>query len=270
MQFTTATTADLIKIEKLWVEIFGDSPQFAHFAANLCRPEEIYLIKENNEIAAMVNAGVDLYAYNKKGFYIYGLATVPQFRNKGYAKQLMEYVEKKKFSEDYDFILTQPAGERLFEFYRNMGYDNTVYLRKAVIEIKRNIWATAEFDTITSTRFREMRSKYSEDEVVHFSKEGYEKFTEYVYTEGGSTALSKNAYCLYFENKEKIIVRDLFADSTPYALQLLQAVRERTGYESAQVLISDNSQLFLGEGTKEPVYLIRGLDEDVYVNLMFE
>ena len=99
MQFTTATTADLIKIEKLWVEIFGDSPQFAHFAANLCRPEEIYLIKENDEIAAMVNAGVDLYAYNKKGFYIYGLATVPQFRNKGYAKQLMEYVEKKKFND---------------------------------------------------------------------------------------------------------------------------------------------------------------------------
>lgn len=270
MQFTTATTADLIKIEKLWVEIFGDSPQFAHFAANLCRPEEIYLIKENDEIAAMVNAGVDLYAYNKKGFYIYGLATVPQFRNKGYAKQLMEYVEKKKFSEDYDFILTQPAGERLFEFYRNMGYDNTVYLRKAVIEIKRNIWATAEFDTITSTRFREMRSKYSEDEVVHFSKEGYEKFTEYVYTEGGSTAESKNAYCLYFEDKEKIIVRDLFADSTPYALQLLQAVRERTGKEKAEIQLSQNSPLFLGEGKLTPHCLVKNLSKELYANLMFD
>ena len=58
MQFTTATTADLKTIEKLWTEIFGDTPQFAHFAANICKPEEIYLIRENDDIAAMVIAGL--------------------------------------------------------------------------------------------------------------------------------------------------------------------------------------------------------------------
>ena len=270
MQFTTATTADLKKIENLWTEIFGDSVRFAHFAANICPPEEIYLIKEDDEIAAMVIAGIDLFAYNKKGFYIYGLATVPQYRGKGYAKQLMQYVENKKMGEGYDFILTQPAEETLFDFYRSMGYDNTVYLRKAVIDIKRNIWTTADFDTATASRFKEMRSKFSEDEVVHFSKQGYEKFTEYVYTEGGSTATTKDAYCLYFDDKDKIVVRDLFADSTPKALQLLQAVRERTGKETAEIQLSQNSQLFLGEGKLVPHCLVKNLVKEVYANLMFD
>ena len=81
---------------------------------------------------------------------------------------------------------------------------------------------------------------------------------------------TENAYRVYFTENDRLVIKEIFAASTLHAMQLLQAVRERTGYESAQVLISDNSQLFLGEGTKEPVYLIRGLDEDVYVNLMFE
>ena len=102
------------------------------------------------------------------------------------------------------------------------------------------------------------------------AKEGYEKFTEYVYTEGGSTALSKNAYCLYFEDKEKIIVRDLFADSTPYALQLLQAVRERTGKEKAEIQLSQNSPLFLGEGKLTPHCLVKNLGKELYANLMFD
>lgn len=270
MHISTATSADLTRIQQLWVDIFGDSRQFAEFATNICSPDEIYLVKENDDIAAMVVAGIDLFAHGKKGFYIYGLATVPQYRNKGYAKQLVKYVEDKKFSQGYQFVLTQPAEESLFGFYRDMGYSNTTYLRKAVIDIKRNLWATADFDTVTASRFKEVRTKYSEDEIVHLSADGYAKFTEYVYTEGGSTAEGKNAYCLYFEDKDKIIVRDLFADSTPYALQLLQAVRERTGKEKAEIQLSQNSPLFLGEGSLQPHCVVKNLDKEVYANLMFD
>jgi len=224
MFITTAKKDDIEKIKQLWIQIFGDSVQFADFAANLCTPDGIYLVKENDEIAAMVVAGVELFAYNKKGFYIYGLATVPQYRGKGYAKQLVECVCQQKFNEGYTFCVTQPAEESLFEFYKNLGFDTTTYLRKGTVEIKRNLWATADFDTATASRFKDMRSRFSEDEVVHFSPKGYEKFAEYIYSEGGSTAETKNAYCLYFVKKDRIVVRDLFANSTQHAVILLQAM----------------------------------------------
>ncbi|MBQ7816635.1 MAG: GNAT family N-acetyltransferase [Oscillospiraceae bacterium] len=270
MQITTATTNDIQKIKELWVQIFGDSENFAQFAANICPPDGIYLVKDNEEIAAMVIAGIDLFAYDKKGFYIYGLATVPQYRGKGLAKQLVEYVCEDKFKNGYQFCITQPAQESLFEFYKKLGFEGTTYLRKATIDIKRNLWATASFDTATATRFKEMRGKFSEDEIIHFSPKGYEKFAEYIYSEGGSTAETKNGYCLYFEDKDKIIVRDLFAQSTQHATVLLQAIRERTGKEVFEIQLSQNSQLFLGEGKLYPHCVVKNLDKELYANLMFD
>ena len=270
MVITTANTSDIPKIKKLWIEIFGDSEKFADFATNICPEDGIYLIKEDGNITTMVIAGVDLFAYGKKGFYIYGLATVPQYRGKGYARQLIEYVCQQKFSNGYDFCVAQPAQESLFEYYKNLGFDTTTYLRKGTINVKRNLWATADFDTVTASRFAEVRSRFSEDEIVHFSKKGYEKFAEYIYSEGGSTAETKHGYCLYFEEKDKIIVRDLFAETTQYATVILQAIAERTGKDIMDIQLSQNSQLFLGEGKLYPHCMVKNLDKELYANLMFD
>ena len=270
MQITTAKTSDITTIKNLWVQIFGDSEAFAGFAANLCSPDGIYIVKENEEIVAMVIAGVDLFACNKKGFYIYGLATVPHYRGKGIAKQLMEYVCKDKFSCGYEFCIAQPAQESLFEYYKNLGFETTTYLRKGTVTIKRNLWATASFDTVTATRFKEIRSKFSEDEIVHFSPKGYEKFAEYIYSEGGSTAETKNGYCMYFEEKDKVVVRELFSETTQHATILLQAIAERTGKDTMDIQLSQNSQLFLGEGKLYPHCMVKNLNKELYANLMFD
>lgn len=270
MKITTATKEDLQQIKEMWVQIFKDSDSFAQFAANICPAQEIYLIKEDDRIASMVIAGIDLFACGKKGFYIYGLATQPQYRCRGYAKQLLDYVWKTKAENGYQFAVAQPASESLFDYYKGLGFNNVISLRRATIDIKRNIWAKASFDTVTASRFKDIRSSFSENEVVHFSKEGYEKFAEYVYTEGGSTAENDKAYCLYFEQGDKLVVRDMFAANTQQAMLLLQAVRERTGKETAEIQLSQSSQLFLGEGRLYPHSLVKNLDEELYANLMFD
>ena len=270
MQICKAENKDLSTLKQMWVSIFKDSEAFADFALNICDTEEIYLVKENDEIASMVIAGVDLYAYGKKGFYIYGLCTQPKYEGKGYATQLMNYVCDTKLSSGYDFAVAQPAQESLIDYYKKLGFDNVTYLRKGQITVKKNLWATASFDTVTAGRFKDARNKYSEDEIIHFSPKGYEKFAEYVYSEGGSTAENDNAYCLYFENDDKITVRDMFARTSQDALKLLQAVRERTGKEIFDLQLSQNSQIFLGEGKLVPHCLVKNLNKELYANLMFD
>ena len=270
MHICKAENKDLSTLKQMWVSIFKDSENFADFALNICDTEEIYLVKENDEIASMVIAGVDLYAYGKKGFYIYGLCTQPKYEGKGFATQLMNYVCDTKLSSGYDFAVAQPAQESLFDYYKKLGFDNVTYLRKGQITVKKNLWATASFDTVTAGRFKEVRNKYSEDEIVNFSPKGYEKFAEYVYSEGGSTAENDNAYCLYFENDEKITVRDMFARTSQDALKLLQAVRERTGKEIFELQLSQSSQIFLGEGKLVPHCLVKNLNKELYANLMFD
>lgn len=268
MQICKAVAADLPILKQIWLSVFKDSEKFTDFAMSLC--DEIYIVRENNEIASMVITGIDLTAGGKKGFYIYGLCTWPEYQGKGYAKQLVNYVCEEKLSAGYQFVLTQPAEKNLFEFYRKLGFDGTTYLRKAKVDIKKNLWATATFDAVTAGRFKEIRSKFSEDEVVHFSQKGYEKFAEYVYSEGGATAETENGYCLYYETEDKIVVRDMFAKTDRDAAMLLQAIRERCGKETAEVQLSQNSTLFLGEGSLQPHCVIKNLDKEVYANLMFD
>lgn len=270
MQIYHAKAEDIPKIKKMWMEIFNDSEQFTDFALSICSEDGIYLLKNENEIVSMTIAGIDVEAYGKKGFYIYGVCTKPQYRGKGYAKQLINYICEEKIGNGYDFSITQPASESLFEFYKNLGFDNITYLRKFNYDIKRSIWQSADFDTVTANRFKTVRNTFAEDEIVNFSDKGYTKFTEYVYSEGGSTAENGDAYCLYFEEKDKITVRDLFAQNTNSAIRLLQAVRERTGKEVADIELSQNSTLFLGEGKLFPHCVVKNLDKEVYANLMFD
>lgn len=270
MQICKATKQDLPALKQMWVSIFKDSHRFADFAVNICDTEEIYLVKEEDTIVSMVVAGIDLFAGDKKGFYIYGLCTLPQYQGRGFASRLVNYVCDTKTAQGYDFVLLQPVDEEMFGFYRKLGFDGTTYLRTATVEIKRNLWATASFDTVTAGRFKEARDKFTEDEIVHFSKKGYEKFAEYVYSEGGSTAETKDGYCLYYEMEDSVLVRDMFAKSTQHAILLLQAIRERCGKEIARIQISQNSQLFLGEGKLKPHCVHKNLNREVYANLMFD
>lgn len=270
MQICQCSVSDLPQVKKIWMEIFKDSEKFTNFAVSLGDVSQIYLVKEDDCIAAMLNGAVDLTAGGKKGFYIYGVATLPQFRGRGYASELIKYVCDEKFKQGYDFALTQPADENLFKFYEKLGFDNKTYLRKFTVDIKRNLWATADFDTVTANKFKSVRDKFSEDTVVHFTDKGYEKFAEYIYTEGGSTAETPNAYCIYFEEKDRLIVRELFATQTVYAIELLQAIRERTGKERADIQLSENSSLFLGEGKLYPHTALKNLKTGVYANLMFD
>ena len=270
MQLGHADEKDISHLKEMWCKIFGDSKEFADFAFTLCDKNDIFILRDNEDIAAMLMAGIEVFVDNKKGFYIYGVCTHESYRNKGYAKQLIEYSCKEKLTQGYTFAITQPATEELFGFYEKLGFNSKTYLRTFTTTIKRNLWARADFDIVTASRFKLIRDKFKEDEIVHFSPKGYEKLAENIYTSGGSTAETDKAYAVYFFDKDKLIVRELFAASTKDAQLLLEAISDRTGISTAQVSLSQNSNLFIGEGKLKPHCLVMGINKEIYANLMFD
>ncbi len=271
MQLQTLTPEYTLQAKTLWNTHFDDgTPGFCDFLFDIVPMEDIYIAVEDGVPVAMLMAAAELEYKNKKGFYLYSACTAPAFRGRGVMRSLVSFALEQQATRGRLFCVLQPAAPALFDYWKEMGFTNTVYMRRAELEIKRNIWQKADFDIVTASRFRTVRGKHAEDTIVHYTPKSYERYAAYMYTCGGSTVETENAYRVYFTENDRLVIKEIFAASTLHAMQLLQAVRERTGHESAQVLISDNSQLFLGEGTKDPVYLIRGLDEDVYVNLMFE
>lgn len=270
MQINNALQEDLSELKQMWQEIFQDTEEFCTFAFSLCDLKDIFVLKEGDNIAAMLMAGIDVTAYGKNGYYIYGVATKPEHRKKGYAKALINHVLKEKISQGYDFVITQPASDSLYAFYDSLGFTAKTYLRVFDMDIKKNLWATADFDTVTATRFYEAREKFKEDEIVHFTPKTYEKFTEYIYKTGGSTAESKGAFAVYFMEKGTLIIRELSAKSTTHAVEIVQAIRERTGLEKARIELSQGSSLFVGEGKLQPHCAVIGLEKEVYANMMFD
>ncbi len=270
MILTTAKKEDISILKSLWNEVFDDGTKgYCDFAFSLCDIENIYIAKENEDIVSMLMA-IDVFIDNEKGYYLYSALTKKEYRSKGYMKNLIEYSYKDRLEKGDKFCITQPANESLFSYYEKIGFNTKTYLREFEINIKKNLWATAEFDILTSSRMKNMRKEKCEMVYADFSSKGYEKFAEYIYSFGGSSAENKNGYCIFYVDNNTLIIRELFSKRTIHAMELLEAIRERTGIEKARISLNEYSDLFLGEGVKKAHCVIKGLEKQVYANLMFD
>ena len=271
MQITKAAIQDIPQIKRLWNICFDkESKDYTDFFMSALSPDDFYVVKEDEIVVCAAVVPAQLEFNGCKGYYIYRVFTHPDYRHRKYATALVEYAMKDRCSSGCTFRIAPYTDEKTAEKLKTAGFDNIITQRRCQLEIKRNIWKNADFDIVTASRFRSVREKFSDEKIVHYTGRGYEVYTAFMYTCGGSTAESDTAYAVYYVEKDKLIVKEIFAQSVLYALNLLQAVRERTGIDTAVVYLSRDSTLFLGEGRKEPAFLTKGLPDDVYVNLMLD
>ena len=271
MQLLKAAPEDIPAAKRLWTVVFDDGTKgFCHFIFSVCETERIYIVKENGQLVSMLMAIADLQYKQQKGFYLYSACTAPDSRGKGYMKRLVDFALKCEQERGNSFCVLKPASRQLFGFYAQLGFDTVIKTRRSSVEIKKNIWQSADFDTVTSGRFKSCREKFFGGDMVHYTPKSYEKYAQYLYTFGGSTAESEHAFAVYYKEGEHLEVKELFARSSLDGMKLLQAIREREGCESAVISLADGSDLFLGEGRPQDTYAVKGLPRDAYIGLMFE
>lgn len=273
MQIRKAVSEDLPRLKKLWQDNFEDGTVgFCDFVfSTICDTDNIYLVEEQGKIVSMLIAAAELIYKQNNGFYLYSACTQQEYRKKGYMSELVKFaVEDQKKSYNKIFCLLQPATNSLFDYYAKLGFTTKTYLRRCEIDIKKNIWRNADFDIITAGRLPDLRRKFCGENTVHYNKSSCELYMKYLYTFGGSTAENDEGYAIYYVENDKIIVKELMSETNISAMKLLQAIRERTGCEKAQVDLDAHSNLFLGEGKIIQHCCILGIDGDIYSNLMFE
>ena len=269
MQISKAAPRDIPQIKQLWNFRFNkENNSAADMMLSSADTKDIYTVKENGAVTAAFIT-TELEYKGCKGVYLYTDYTAFSGYSAENRAEIIDFIIKDKSQQGFSFFVAKPVGNEDFTFWRENGFGNIVTHRVFDTEIKRNIWQAADFDIITASRFPSVREKFTEENIIHHSKTGYGLYTRYMYTRGDSTAENKGAYAVYRVEKGRLTVRELFAVSTLTATQLLQAIRERSGCETATVFLPENSTLFLGEGGKIPVYAVKGISEEVYVNLMF-
>ncbi|MGL5015917.1 MAG: GNAT family N-acetyltransferase [Bacteroidales bacterium] len=147
----------------LWRDCFGDEiefiDEFYNFAIN-----KGYIHKHiiDNKLVGFLHLIPTSLLSNKglmNGYYLYSVATDPQWRGQGISSNLFHSSIK---SLDYSFIVTVPASESLFDFYKKQGF-NTI-IGKENIEIKKEaILQKSSFNhnivTLKASRLQDIRSK---------------------------------------------------------------------------------------------------------------
>ncbi len=123
-----ANEFDREQIKKLWKDTFGDSDESVDKFLNeyiAC----VLLYKEGKKLLGMLSM-LPVKAEEKKGRYIYAVATDRLVRGRGISTALLEFVNKYIKENGEFFSVLVPAEESLFDFYKKRGYSTISCIKK--------------------------------------------------------------------------------------------------------------------------------------------
>ncbi len=110
----------------LWNKTFKDSREMIeNYLDNMCK-NNMVLITEEDRVIAMASI-LPVTIRDKKGRYVYAVATDGNYRGKGYGKAIMGEIDKIIKERDEHFAVLVPASASLFDFYEKLGYNQTVF-----------------------------------------------------------------------------------------------------------------------------------------------
>lgn len=207
---TFADKRDFDDIRKLWGVCFGDDENYINFYLEHRFDEEnMMVIRQDGKIVSMASF---LPASVRQGEewisvkYVYAVATLPEYRKKGYASEIIRFASE-VYSEP---LVLQPAGEELRKYYGEIGFvefsekncweisvdaaDSSDVFRAAAIDenkIYENEINKEEIDedkideekiykgetdkeNVSQILFEEISAKqYKELRDIHFDRDGY-------------------------------------------------------------------------------------------------
>ena len=247
-----AEERDRAALQELWQQAFGDDPEFIDFVFDrFAGFDNIFLTEREGEIAAYLCA-VPVTLDRLRGIYLYGVNTRAALRGQGIMRQLIGEVHAEAAARGLDFAVLVPEGEKLFGFYEKLGYETLFYHRIVEKEIRPNLWAQAEFDTLTAPRLAAAREKFLERPYIAFEGAAHAAMVQNLYTDGATTVQTEDGYGVFFIERDTLVFRELAANGNPAATRILEAARQHTACDRARLELPRYGEVFLGEGKTEP------------------
>ncbi len=267
--------SDLESLKALWQEAFGDTAAFAETA--LCQfagEGNGYLCEEGGVPIAMLLA-VPTTMAGQRGAYFYGLATKAEYRGQGVMTALMDYATEALTRQGCQFIVLIPASASLFGYYEARGFAKAFPLRTVKREIARNLWAQADFDSVTAKALLELRAQHCPNAVM-LPLPQMSVVLGNLYAQGITIVSNAQGYGLYTRKGKTLHFIELQAENDRAAMRLLEAAREKEVFaEEATITVGAAQTAFLGEGTQRDYGMIRFLGApidlfDGYLRLMLD
>ena len=261
-------------LAQLFVDSFGGTLQFARTVREEFAGEGNVFTARQDGVCTALLCAVPVTLRGRKGVYYYGLTTRPDQRGSGVMTALMDAAGEELARRGAAFAVLIPANAPLFAFYATRGFEKAFSKRVLHRSVRNNLWAQAEFDTVTVKGLQALRQKYV-PEAVELDAKGYTAVLTDLYSMGVTSLCTDHGYGLFFKKGSEMRFVELFADSDHAAELLLEAARQKTGAESAVLELGESQTLFLGEGAPRDYGMIRFFGQhfdvqDAYMRLMLD
>ncbi|MDX9871514.1 MAG: GNAT family N-acetyltransferase [Clostridia bacterium] len=137
IEIRLAQAGDISSQKEIWKRCFGDPDSFIDlYYAQKYRADETMLLLEDGVIAAMLTM-LPVTATSSKNTsleaaMLYAVATHPHYQKKGFAGKILAFTGEYLKENHKPYSVLVPATGRLFDFYRNYGYQESFSLREAI------------------------------------------------------------------------------------------------------------------------------------------
>lgn len=278
MEYCKAAPADQAALAGLFCQTFGGTEAFARMVLEqFAGPGRVYEARQDGAMQngpCAVLCAVPVTLKGRPGAYFYGLATAPAARGQGVMSGLIEHACADLAQQGLSFAALVPEGPDLFAFYEKRGFQKAFGRRTLSRAVRHNLWAQAEFDTVTARHWQELREQYMPDSVA-FTPAGAAAVLTDLYSCGLTIVLAPDGYGMYFTKGDTMRFIELFAEGDRAAERLLEAAREHERAERAEITLGAAQNLFLGEGSAQDYGMIRFLGQpfdvsDCYMSNMMD
>ena len=118
-----ANETDKEAIEEIWHKCFGDCTEYIDmYLENRFETENMLVIHEDNRPVSMLSllpVNITINGEKHAARYVYAVATLPEYRKKGYASKLIEHA----FYKYDEPLILQPSSDELRKYYEKLGFD---------------------------------------------------------------------------------------------------------------------------------------------------
>jgi len=109
-------------IIELWNQCFGDDRAYIElYLAERFESENMYVIYQDNRpvsMASLLPVQVTINGSKENARYVYAVATLPEYRNRGYASEIIKHA----FEKYKEPLILQPADRDLQGYYEKQGF----------------------------------------------------------------------------------------------------------------------------------------------------
>ena len=209
-----AHVKDIPELKQIWKQVFNDTETFIdRFFQNNFIPPDTLLCETEKKITSMLfrlRGEISTHTEKLPLKYIYGCATLPEYRNKGQMGNLLNTTIQEAKTEKSELILV-PASKTLFSYYRKFGFSETLFITTETYPplqtyIKTNWERYNTLSNQTVKHIQQIRNQNLKNKNAVLWPEKHIKTTlEEILADGGDILLNTNGEYALTQPKEKTI-----------------------------------------------------------------